>query len=175
MSLAYKYRKAKRILDRLDRDELETLRGICREIREAEDRLGREGRDAFRYCHEQCRGLCCRNIQPDDIITQLDLIYALALCPGLGDHIPACLENETLHTADCIFLAGGKGPCIFPPGLAPEKCIVSFCADAPAVHKGVRRVRSKFDKLAGFLRWRIPRRIWRKLGLPSSIPPMLTK
>ena len=159
MSLAYKYRKAKKTLDRLDGSDLETLQGICREIRDAENRLKREGREAFRYCHEQCRGLCCRNIQPDDIITQLDLLYALALCPGLRRIIPPCLHNESLLTADCIFLAGGEGPCIFPSGLMPEKCIASFCADAPAVKKGVRRVRSKFSKLAGFLRWRVPRRI----------------
>jgi hypothetical protein len=160
LSLTYKYSKAQKIISGLNAEELNALREICQQIRWAENRLKRDAREVFRYCHERCLGLCCRNIQPDDMITLLDFIYALTLRPSLGEEIPQHVENEPFYTADCIFLAGGEGPCIFSPDLTPEKCVISFCGDDPVVSEGVRLVRSKFNQLAGYIRWRASKRFF---------------
>ena len=162
MSLAYKYRKARAIIGRLNHDELEKLQTICESIQQAEKRLKDVAKDAFTYCYAQCQGLCCRNIQPDAILTLTDFVYALALNPALVDGIAQCLKNESLYTADCIFLADGEGPCLFSPSLMPETCIASFCSDHPKVNREVRNVRTRFRQLAWFIQWRAIKRFFKR-------------
>lgn len=162
MSLAYKYRKAQSFIGGLNDEEQEQLRALCEDIQQAEKQLKSIAKDAFTYCYTQCQGLCCRNIQPDTILTLQDLIYALALKPSLGNQIPQFLKNESLYTSNCLFLANGEGPCLFSPYLMPETCVNSFCSDHPSVNREVRHVRSKFRKLAQFIRWRGVRRFFRR-------------
>ncbi len=160
MSLAYKYRKAQAIISGLNSEELKKLKGICDKIQRAEKRLKSVAKDAFTYCYTRCQGLCCRNIQPDAILTLYDFVYALALDPSLGDKIEKYLKNESLYTSNCLFLADGEGPCLFSPYLMPETCINSFCSDHPGVNQEIRHVRSRFYQLARFIRWRAVKRLF---------------
>ena len=161
MSLTYKYHKAQAIISGLNAEELRALRVICDKIQQAEKQLKSVAKDAFTYCYNRCQGLCCRNIQPDTILTLQDFIYALALDSSLGEKIEKYLKNESLYTSNCIFLANGEGPCLFSPYLMPETCINSFCSDHPGVNREIRHVRSRFSQLARFIRWRAVRRFFR--------------
>ena len=161
MSLAYKYRKARTVTTGLNREELKKLKGICEKIQQAEKQLKRVAKDPFTYCYNRCQGLCCRNIQPDTILTLDDFVYALALDPSLGHKIEKCLKNESLYTSNCLFLAHGEGPCLFSPYLMPETCINSFCSDHPGVNREVRHVRSRFYQLARFIRWLAVKRLFK--------------
>ncbi len=163
MSLAYKYRKAQAIMNGLNTEELSALKVICEKIQQAEKQLKGEAKDAFTYCYTRCQGLCCRNIQPDAILTLHDFVYALTLDPSLKEGIVQCLKNESLYTSDCLFLADGEGPCLFSPYLMPETCVNSFCSDHPGVNREVRHVRSQFRQLARFIRWRAVKRFLKRL------------
>ena len=162
MSLAYKYRRAQHIIDGLNSETLKKLRNICKNIQQAEKQLKSVARDAFSYCYTQCQGLCCRNIQSDAILTLQDFVYALAMNPSLGEKIVPCLQNESLYTADCLFLANGEGPCLFSPFLMPETCVNSFCSDHPGVNQEIRKVRAQFRRLYWFIQWQGIKRIFKR-------------
>lgn len=103
-------------------------------------------------CAMQCRGICCRNIHLDAIIGRGDLVYSLALNPGLAPEIGASLENEPLlYSADCVFLKNGVGPCIFPDDLKPEVCLTTFCGDTTTVNREIRQLKTRFRRLDLFI------------------------
>jgi hypothetical protein len=165
MSLAYKFRKAEKTIQRLSAADREIALAICGEIRAAQEALQKASRSLMAQCIQGCEGLCCRNGQFDEIIDFWDLVFILLSCPSERAAIRSCVEKEIpLFTADCVFLAKGTGPCIFSPNTRPEICIVTFCADASAIQKEITRVKCKFIKLGWFIRFRKPIGWLRRLG-----------
>lgn len=155
MGIPYKINKADAIVKSFcDRDR-ELLERKSRAIQRAQDNLVSHASDLFATCIRRCRGLCCQNINPDDIITLLDFISILALGDTSADKLCACVQEETLFTGKCYFLQG-DGPCIFAPNLKPERCILTFCGDTHSIQDHIRQVRSKFSNLCWFVRRRRP-------------------
>ncbi|WP_319524733.1 hypothetical protein [uncultured Desulfosarcina sp.] len=152
MGLDYSFRSAKKKIDRLDADERARLLEICEEIRHAEQALSEKAVPILQACVDRCQGLCCRNIRPADIVTEWDLVYILAMAPQLEPAIAACLSREDFFPTDCIFLANGVGPCLFPDDLRPERCIISFCRVEPTIEKEIGRVMGGFSRLIRFFK-----------------------
>ena len=150
--------KAEGIINTLGPEDLQYLRGICKEIQGAEEKLLQSAQENMKKCIATCEGLCCRNIELDAIIGLSDFIYLLTVESALRDKILQCLEKENpLFTSDCIFLEDGQGPCILPPNSRPETCIVTFFSDETAIKKEIRHVKLKFIKLGWFILLRKPR------------------
>ncbi|MFP4160002.1 MAG: hypothetical protein ACLFR9_09875 [Desulfobacterales bacterium] len=148
MSLGHKFRQAEKILSALAPEDKKELEKLCREIRAAELELTEKSGSLMLRCIEQCRGLCCRNLEVDSIFSRWDFLFILGLHPDFRKNILRCLKEENLFfPADCIFLENGTGPCIFPPGVRPEVCLVSFCDDTAPIRKEIREVRRKFFAL----------------------------
>ncbi|MDM8542552.1 hypothetical protein QUF75_15890 [Desulfococcaceae bacterium HSG7] len=147
MGLKYKFNQAKKILNALDPEALMNIRKIGRDIQRAEEKLTQKGKKLFLKCKTECHGLCCRNLQPDSIISLYDFLFILLMNPELHTAIAKCLENENIfYTSDCIFLKDGKGPCIFPPDSMPEICITSFCGYEYSIEKEINHLKRKFIK-----------------------------
>ena len=161
MGLKYKFKKAQEIIERSGNKDLIAIKGICEEIQRSQNKLLEQAKDVLKYCNDRCRGLCCRNIYPDDIITLADFVYILAMEnsveSSVRDKISECLKKETLFSSSCIFLKRGEGPCIFPSDLRPEMCIISFCGGDTTIKKEINMVGSKFSKLIRFILLRKPR------------------
>lgn len=157
MGLRYKFIKAQGIIERSGDKDLIAIKDVCEEIQRAQNKLLDEAKDVLKYCNDRCRGLCCRNIYPDDIITLADFVYILAMKSSVRDEISECLKKETLFSSSCIFLKRGEGPCIFPSDLRPEMCITSFCGGDTTIRKEINMVGSKFNKLIRFILLRKPR------------------
>ena len=79
MGLRYKFKKAKGIIEGSGDKDLIAIKGICEEIQRAQNKLFEEAKDVLKYCNDRCRGLCCRNIYPDEIITLADFVYILTM------------------------------------------------------------------------------------------------
>jgi hypothetical protein len=163
MSLRYKFRKAGKIIQGLRPEERVTLGNICCDIQQAEKDLLKAAEDILNDCGKRCRGLCCRNIHIDDIMTLLDCVHILATVPRIQADVDEALTREALHSADCIFLKNGSGPCIFPAEARPEKCILSFCHGDGIVASEMRHVRKRFNRLARFIQFQKPRAVIRFL------------
>jgi len=155
MSLAYKYRGARKILYQMEPPERAALKAICSEIHAAERCLLQAAAEPLRRCIEGCGGLCCKNARIDNIIGTPDFIYLLTVAPQLADRIEARLPEENpLYSADCIFLENDDGPCMFPEAARPQVCISTFCGDQRPIRREIRRLKRKFFKLDGFIRLR---------------------
>lgn len=162
MSLKYKYKKASRIVERLSPEDLMSVRKIVGEIQDAQDALLQKAEGNFNRCVEVCKGLCCQNIQPDQIISLWDFVFILVTDQKVGDRVKNCIEKENrLFTSDCIFLVDGKGPCLFAFNARPEVCITTFCTSVVPVKKEIRKVKSKFVKLYLFILFTRPRELGR--------------
>jgi len=159
MSLAHDFKTARKRLAALDDAERRTVDAICREIYAAQVALTARATPILERCMAGCQGLCCRNIKVADIITAWDLLYVLAMAPGLKTSMADCLARETLFTADCLFLQNGTGPCIFPDNIRPERCIISFCRVEPTIEKEIGRVMRGFSRLIRFYTFRPYRRL----------------
>jgi hypothetical protein len=147
MSLRYKYKQAGRIIDRLSPDDLKSARQIAVEVQKAQQNLLKQAEGNFDRCVSVCKGLCCRNVALDPIISVWDFVYILILDRSIGADIEACLSKETpFFTSDCVFLLNGRGPCLFPLDQRPEICITTFCTDVKAVEKEIQIVKLKFFK-----------------------------
>lgn len=91
----------------------------------------------------------------DEILGRDDFIYVLVRAPYLKSRMAACLADERpFFTADCCFLEGGTGPCMFPPGVRPEVCLTTFCGHTASIREEIRRLKRAFGKLAWFVRLR---------------------
>lgn len=156
MSIRYKVNKAEKILQSLTDSETRGLERICGSIQHSQERLNASGKELFQLCLTQCQGLCCQNVQPDDIITQLDMVFILAIHRTLRPRLLECARDEPLFTADCIFLENGTGPCLFPSSVKPERCIITFCSDTTPIAHEIKRVRSRFSQLKRFILFRKP-------------------
>jgi len=151
MSMRYKFKAAENVITGLNPGEQARLGNICSEIQTAENLLLEAAQEILDDCGRKCRGLCCRNIHIDDIITLLDCVHILATAPAIHPLINETLVKEGLYSADCIFLKGGTGPCLFPSDARPEKCIVSFCRGDERVAGEIRAVRKSFNRLSRFI------------------------
>lgn len=158
MGLNHSFRTARKRINALGTDERKTLIAICREIHHAQMALTEQAAPVLAHCMADCRGLCCRNIRPADIITQWDLVYILTMAPQIEKAIADCLKRESFFPADCIFLENGIGPCLFPDNLRPERCIISFCRVEPSLEKQIGRVTGGFSRLIRFFLLLGPRR-----------------
>ena len=159
MGLNSSFKTARKKIDALDVDERRVLEAICRDIHRAQQALSHKAAPILEGCMTGCRGLCCRNIHPDDIITEWDLVYILAMVPAIEDAVAVCLARESFFPSDCIFLENGTGPCLFPDNLRPERCIISFCRVEPSVEKEIGRVMEGFSRLIRFFMFRPLRRL----------------
>jgi hypothetical protein len=164
MRLSYQFNKARRILAGMDAGDLKRLRGICADIRTAEEDLLAAAAEKMHRCTSVCQGLCCRNVQLDAVIGLWDFVYILALEGASCQKIASCLEKETpFFSSDCIFLKGGVGPCIFPSNVRPEICVTAFCTDDTVVKKEIGRVKRNYLRLIRFVRL-APLRRWMRMG-----------
>lgn len=150
MGLAYNIEKAGRMIAGLTPADRKKLDRICNDIRLAQERLEEKAAPVLKRCMTKCQGLCCRNIYPDSIITLWDFVYIRAMAPSLEKQIALCAEKESLFSSDCVFLADGTGPCIFPSHVRPEKCVISFCSVEPSISREIHDVRSGFNRLIWF-------------------------
>jgi hypothetical protein len=163
MSLSYKFLKAEQLVAGLTGGEAPAFRRLCHDIRQAQADLVRRGQGLMAYCREGCGGLCCRNVIPDDLITQLDVVFAVGAEAVAAGPLADCLRRETIFTADCIFLTDGVGPCLFPGDARPERCLITFCGRVWPIRNEIRRVRSGFNALSRFLMFRAPKSFFRIL------------
>lgn len=152
MSLNHQFKQAKKIIRGLNSDNLKSLQKICCEIQAAEIRLQKKSRNLMTRCIQKCRGICCKNVQSDLIISHWDFVFILTMKPSLENQMLTCLEKEQpFFSSDCIFLNNGEGPCIFPDDARPEVCIVTFCDDTSKIKKEISQVKRKFFKLTWFV------------------------
>jgi hypothetical protein len=163
MGLKHSFKTARKRIASLDGDEREALLAICRDIRHAQEALTKKAAPVLANCMA-CKGLCCRNIHPADIITEWDLVYLLVMAPQIDAAMGDCLTREGFFPADCIFLENGTGPCLFPDSLRPERCIISFCGVEPSIEKEIGRVMGGFSRLIRFFMLRRLRRALRTLA-----------
>lgn len=155
MGLNYEFRAAGRILAALSPEQHRRLEDLTAEIQTAEEVLRRRAARPLARCQNACRGLCCRNVALDEIIGRDDFVYLLIRAPSLKNRIAACLaEEKPFFTADCCFLEGGTGPCMFPPAVRPVVCLTTFCGDTAPIRQEIRRLKRAFGQLAWFLRLR---------------------
>lgn len=156
MELYNKIIKAQRIIESLKSDEEKTVQRICHDIQRAQDALNTEARSYFNACIQTCQGICCRNINVNDVVTQLDLIYVLSMKRKMADRVIEYAGSESLYTADCPFLEKGIGPCIFPANIKPERCIITFCGETRPIRREIKAVRSGFSKLSRYTKIKRP-------------------
>jgi len=156
MELENKIDKAHRFIDSLNAAQLKDLQRICRDIMVSQDDLNVQAAEYFKRCMRACEGICCKNINVNDVVTQLDLIYVLAMGNHSATRVQACAALESLYTADCPFLANRVGPCIFPPNIKPERCIITFCGETRPIRKAIKVVRSGFSKLSRYSKIKRP-------------------
>ncbi len=155
MSLAYKFRRAERLLKQMDPADQSSLLHICNEIREAQAALLSAAEKQMKRCIDHCAGICCRNIELDPIISHWDLVFILTLAPQIRSRARECLlKEDLLYRTDCVFLQKGKGPCIFPGTLRPEVCVTTFCQSARPIRHEIQRVKRKYKRLYWFVVWR---------------------
>ena len=155
MSLKYKFMKAQEIIDQLRPKDRKRLERICGDIQAAEAALQTAARPLLRVCNTRCEGLCCRNIDPDSLISLEDMVYILAVDKAVSPVIQMALEKEKpFFTKKCIFLEEGIGPCIFRVDVRPEICVTSFCFSDTPVRKEIARVKRCFFKLVWFIAFR---------------------
>lgn len=163
MALTHSLRVAQKRRNSLDAKERKAVLAICRDIHLAQKSLTEKAAPILSACMVKCRGLCCKNIHPADIITEWDLFYAILLAPQIEPELIDCLAGESFFSTDCIFLKNGSGPCIFPENIRPERCIISFCKVEPLVEKEIGRVMGGFSQLIHFIQWLPLRRVARRL------------
>jgi hypothetical protein len=164
MSLRYKFNRARTLLAALSAEERQKLVRICEAIQQSQETLLQNAVPAMQQCLHNCEGLCCRNAQVDDIIGLWDLVYILALTPDLEESMAARVAHEKpFYSADCMFLEGRSGPCIFVSSIRPEVCITTFCRGDDGIQKEIGNVRRQFLRLHWFFLCRQPRVIRRFL------------
>jgi hypothetical protein len=164
MSLGYCYKKAVIIVQQLPAGSRSVRDVLCRRIKDAERNLNAAAASRLKGCLEDCRGLCCRNLQLDAVFGIPDFVYLLSVEPALESKMAECLRRENpFFTSNCPFLAAGVGPCLFPSDVRPEVCITSFCRGDETLKSEIRRVKMGFWKLGVFLHLRKVPRIHRLL------------
>jgi len=153
MALGSLFKRARETLRHLAPGDKAVLDDLCDLIQAAEADLNVSAADAFAFCHTNCQGICCRNIDLNAVLDYPDFVYILNRMPEIAERTVACLENESaFYAANCIFLENGTGPCIFPGTVMPEVCITTFCSFKTPGKEEIRRLKWCFFRLDCFLR-----------------------
>lgn len=148
MGTRYLFEKAVKISQNLSPRENAIVKNLCHEIRKSQEELIAVAEDAMCRCILQCKGICCRSLDIDSIFSLWDFIFILMLIPGLKDEMQKLLSaHSPLYLSPCPFLMGGKGPCIFPDGIKPQICVITFCSNDEKIRKPVKSVNLNFYKL----------------------------
>lgn len=151
MEFNHHFRKAQSILQRLNPAERVMVDKICTDIQAAQRELGVAAAKMAVKCTTGCEGICCRNVQLQNILGMWDFVFIMASDATQAEVIESCLQGKSLiYSADCIFLKNGIGPCRFPENIRPEMCVTSYC-DNELPNRQIQRVKSLFFKL----RWHI--------------------
>ena len=156
MHIRQSIKKADRLINSLSGRDCTALQGICTQIQTAQNNLVQQAHAYFEICLQQCQGLCCRNIYVDSIVTLLDYIFILSLDSGIKAEILKAAKNQSLFSADCIFLRDQVGPCLFAPTIKPERCIITFCSDCRPLNSEIKAIREAFSRLYRFMVLRRP-------------------
>lgn len=144
------------MIDSLRTSERYLLLQICRQIQASQKDLNSAAYGFFKNCLQCCRGICCRNIYINDIVTLLDLVFILSINPAYTLFLRNLAQKETLFSANCLFLKNNIGPCVFSQDTKPERCIITFCQNTQSIKKEIRKVQEKFSKLERYLIFRNP-------------------
>lgn len=156
MELEKKIIQAHRIVKSLTGQDAVKLHRICYGIQCAQNDLIRSADPFFEICMKKCKGICCKNLNINDVVNLLDLIYILAMNIDLLSKVTECSKLESIYTADCPFLKDGIGPCLFTENVKPERCILSFCSETHPIRREIKAVRSNFNKLSRFTKIKRP-------------------
>jgi hypothetical protein len=151
MGIHYELKKADRIIRALGPRSHQELVALCRIIQAHQDDLNTAAAPLFDACGNRCKGLCCQNIHPDQIISSTDLVFILASNPTIREELVQRASDECFFSSRCPFLKNMRGPCLFPSNQKPLTCIVTFCQDTRSVRGEIKRLRSDFRKLYRFL------------------------
>ncbi len=151
MSLEATVARAVRIVDSFGGAQQGRLAVLCDGIQAAQINLVHHARSLFDECLGRCEGMCCRNIQIDDIISLLDIVYILTADPEVRGPVMMMSRQQNLFSADCVFLRNGHGPCLFKPTIKPEMCIATFCGDVRPVRAQLKQLRAEFGRLHRFV------------------------
>ena len=151
MGIRYKIEKAEGTLRGLAESRRKRAGDICEHIRREQLALQKTGGPLFERCISGCEGLCCKNVIADELITFRDFFFILAASSLSAEDLLPLADKEPLFNADCMFLKDGVGPCIFPDGIRPEKCVLSFCGDDRPIAGNIRSVHRGFARLHRFL------------------------
>jgi hypothetical protein len=113
-------------------------------------------------CIGVCAGLCCRNVNVDQIVSVDDLVFILAAAPEYREALASHLADESpLFASDCPLLADGVGPCILPDDVRPQICLASFCDDDGPIKREIQALEEAFDRLHRLIAYRRVRAAWR--------------
>ncbi len=151
MGIHYELKKADRIIRALGPRERKRLKQLCQTIQTHQDDLNTAAASLFESCGSRCKGLCCQNIHPDQIISSTDLVFILASNPAIRDELMHRAADEGFFPTRCPFLKNTRRPCLFPSNQKPLTCIVTFCQDTQSVQGEIKQLRSDFRKLSQFL------------------------
>ena len=120
----------------------------CLRIAESQKSLLGKADKEMIFCTETCRGLCCKNLNPDTLFTLWDFIFILVINPDTESLIAEQLEDMPLQSpSPCPFLRDGEGPCLFPVFVKPQLCVTTFCGSEERIKEEIRRVNRDFYRL----------------------------
>ncbi len=158
MVLLSRYNQAAALLAGLDACRRRKLEAACRRIQKVQQEILRQGAVYLEHCGRVCKGLCCRNLNVAEIVSFYDFVLVLVSCPSLADLIAQrARAARKSHSADCVFLKDGRGPCLFPPDLKPERCVTSFCFHTGKIRRELSWLRRSFTRLVWLIWWyRLP-------------------
>ncbi len=154
MVLISRFRRAAAFLEGLDASQRARVDSACLRIKKAQQAILLRGAAYLEHCGRVCRGLCCRNLKVDEIVSLYDFILVLASAPLSADLIAErARAAKGLQNADCVFLKDGSGPCLFPEDLKPERCIASFCFSTGLIRRELSCLRRSFTRLVVLVWW----------------------
>ena len=153
MGTLYSFKKAVKISQKFNQDDKIIIGNACKNIQNAQKELLLAAEKSMSKCMGICIGMCCKNIYIDSIFSLWDFIFILNILPQMHDEIKKRLESHLfLYSADCPFLRNKHGPCLFPPSVKGQVCIVTFCGNDEYLKRPIKKVNQLFFKLS-FLVW----------------------
>ncbi|THB76705.1 MAG: hypothetical protein D3926_16980 [Desulfobacteraceae bacterium] len=148
MGAEYDFEKAVSILHQLTPGSHERLKVKCLSLRQAQETLLSAAGDAMHRCLEQCRGICCQNLDIDSIFSVMDFVYILTMIPQMEMEIRSRFNaNQSIYRSACPFLIDQEGPCIFPNGIKAQECVITFCTNDDRIKPFIRKVNTEFFNL----------------------------
>ncbi len=148
MGIRYLFSKALKICSSLSEHERDIVANRCLQIQDCQKKLLSSAQKAMHRCINICQGLCCRNLDLDNIFSLWDFIFILTLMPEYEHDIQKCLDRSALqYPAPCPFLKDNRGPCIFPDGVRAQICAITFCSEDKELKNPVQSVNLNFYKL----------------------------